>query len=243
MAITIAITGVQNVTSAVASSSTSFSVAIWARRDNGGTNAEVGVGLTGFSGGVTTSSPITANFGWSLSTSGTFLHVFIGDGTSTLGEWTCAIIDDTAWHHYAFTRTGSATPVIYVDGVSQLVTTVTSAGVIIRSGGTTGTANENLYSSAGLAGNTWTADDYRTYSRVLSANEIATIARAGGGNDNIVSSLNRRLVFTEKAPGGTQGNASGCFKDLAGVANAGASTSSGSLTYAESPLAFGRRVA
>ena len=73
-----------------------------------------------------------------------------------------------AWHHIAYTLSGT-TNTLYIDGVATTATAATDAGLPTAAlAGATTSLTERL---------TGSLDDVRIYNRVLSATEIATMAR------------------------------------------------------------------
>lgn len=138
-----------------------------------------------------------------------------------------------AWHHVAATydpgSPGTA-PVMYIDGVSQTITTVTAA-----SGTRTSDAAANLFMGNWASGVGRELDglleDARIYNRALSANEILTIFSARG-RDSIVDSLVLRALCGDKGEGVAA--AAGDPKDLSN--NNFTSSLTGVPTYAASHL-------
>jgi len=99
---------------------------------------------------------------------------------------TGAVLNNSSWHNIVFTAdrpvSGTATPKIYVDGVSQ---SLTSAGGTFPLAG--GTWDQDLYlggrgggSPIPFLGN---MDNIALFDKVLTANEVDTIYKSGGGGD------------------------------------------------------------
>jgi len=141
------------------------------------------------------------------------------------------------WYHIVTTGEftgGNSITDIYVDGVLDAgPTTVVgsaTAAAVMTIGNRTGIA-----STEGLNG---LLDDFRVYSRRLSAAEIQTI-HAARGHDSILDGLVARLLFEEGDPGSSPAGA-GSVKDVSD--NQNHYTPTGSPVFRESLLSTRRRL-
>lgn len=114
--------------------------------------------------------------------------------STTDGNWSIplSVTNLNQWHHFAITYNGASTanvPIIYVDGVSQTVTTqVTPVGTVQNNFGTgyLGTRATNDRSMNGRLA------EYAHWSRILEAGEVTNLA-AGAPPSRHMSSLVRYL--------------------------------------------------
>lgn len=164
---------------------------------------------------------------------------FIQNASTGNGFW-CTPINSlslSVWHHVVITYDNSVlgTPVMYIDGVSQTITTITGA-----SGTRTSDAAANLFMGNWSSGVGRELDgrieDARIYNRILSANEILNIY-SSRGHDFILSSLVLRALCCDK--GEATAAASGDPVDLSN--NKFASTLTGTPNYAASHLTWKSR--
>jgi hypothetical protein len=134
------------------------------------------------------------------------------------------------WHSYAYTFDGT-THRFYIDGLlvaSSVVAPQTAVPLDFRLGHWSG--GGEFYNGI--------LDDIRYYSRLISANEIATIHNCRGV-DGIVTSLQRRIMLEEQAPGVIAVGA-GTVKDAAQQQQNG--SPSFSPVYSEGELRYRRKV-
>lgn len=166
--------------------------------------------------------------------------IFRQSFSTTDGAWrtdNTTIIRDT-WHHVAvvYDRNDVANDaVFYIDGLSKTVTeTATPVGTADDNSGAEMDIGKKATGSA-LRFN-GSLDDLRTYNRLLSSAEIATI-NAARGVDGIVDGLVARWFPGELAPGATVLS----VKDISGNGNDG--TPEGTPVYTDGILRSRRRVA
>ncbi len=106
---------------------------------------------------------------------------FSGGATSKEWDTTNAVITANVWHHVVITKNGTADGdvVIYVDGVSQALTILSSGVATIPSFAGVGNTSIGRYGSldGGYMGSA--IDDVRIYNRILSAGEAAQLYLQG----------------------------------------------------------------
>lgn len=133
------------------------------------------------------------------------------------------------WSHVAI-RCDGANVKIFINGVEDASTAFST---VIGN-----VANDVLMGNFVDGGFTGSLDDFRMYSRSLSAAEIQTIYTCAG-RDGIVNDLQGRWTMIEQSPGSTAGG-TGSVKDIAyGKANG---TATNSPTYGSSFLRFSKPV-
>jgi len=145
------------------------------------------------------------------------------------------------WFHVAATFDYAAKIIrLYVDGVLDA-----TSGVLVWGASPTSATNSlafNIGSQHGGGSEFWngTIDDVRVYSRLLSANEIATI-HAARGTDAILAGLEHRFQLQEDAPGVAVSGA-GIVKDVSDRKFNGTPGGTTNPTWAESVVRSRRRL-
>lgn len=125
---------------------------------------------------------------------------FVHHTTGTTGQWASptASIATATWYHVAVTWTGTGTPVLYINGASVTVTTITTpTGSLVADAANDLILGNRIDGARVFDGR---IADARIYNRVLSAAEMSTIY-ASKGRDHIVGSLVRRFPLGPGRPG------------------------------------------
>lgn len=144
------------------------------------------------------------------------------------------IFADDVLHHVVFTGDANTdTDKVYVDGVLEGTfgtATGTNVGTVLSIGGTTPTPVQMFIG---------TIEDWRSYDRVLSDEEVATIF-AARGVDGIVNGLTARWPLNEREDGHVA--VAGDIKDV-GPSGLTISSVTGTPVYRPSDLRYRRRAA
>lgn len=135
-----------------------------------------------------------------------------------------------AWNHIAFTFDGT-TNTAYLNGIaSGNTSTTTHANVTPTTLLINGVYNTTTYTTDGLF------DDFRFYTRVMSAAEIQSIYTLGGMHDEDVTA--QLCHFSFYGPVGTSGAGARCF--ITNTAMTAQGSGAGTLTYTTSMMANAR---
>lgn len=161
---------------------------------------------------------------------------YIQDASGGQGFW-CTPTNSlltAGWHHVAVTYNPASpgtAPVMYIDGVSQTITTVTAASGT-RTSDVTFTLFMGNWSSGVGREFDGLMEDARIYGRILTANEILSIYTAKGRDGGSLDNLVLRALCMDK--GEAQNAAAGDPKDISN--NNFTSALNNTPTYAASRL-------
>ncbi len=101
-------------------------------------------------------------------------EIQIGGVSNSISDST---LEDNAWHHVAFTRSGS-TLALYIDGIFVNSTSVSSTALAVDTGGFLVGQDQDTLGGGFQVNQGWggSIDDFRIYNGALSAGQIGTLA-------------------------------------------------------------------